>query len=442
MMKPYLKYFLLTLFISVTTISYAQEAPSPDRHEVKKGETIFGISKRYNVTIAELQSVNPEMTREGYELKKGDIINIPKGRKTENKDGKSVPQKRVKVGVMLPLHNINGDGKRMKEYYRGLLLACDRLKKDGISVDVYTWNVPIEADIRMTLLEKNAEKCDLIFGPLYTSMVKPLAEFCQQNNIKLVIPFSISGDDVKNYSNIYQVYQTPANLNAAAANSFLERFKNCQPILINCNDATESSKGAFTATLRKALEEKRIKYRLTDIRATDTDFAKAFSKKKQNVVVLNTSRSPELNTVFAKLNKLTASDSRYNISMFGYTEWLMYTQVYQTLFHQYDTYIPTTFYYNSTSEDTKWIEANYRKWFNEEIMHALPHFVLTGFDHGCFFIGGFAKYGKAFSGAKSEAAYKPVETPLMFKPEGAGKANKTFMLIHYQKNGAIESISY
>lgn len=450
-MRRYLRYFFLTLFMGAMVTLHAQTPSIREQHKVKKSETLFGISKQYNVTIEQLKAVNPEMNIEGYELKKGDYINIPytntpnnavQSSNTQQPATQTLAMNKVRVGVMLPLHDINGDGKRMVEYYRGLLLACDRLKKDGISVDVQAWNVPIEADVRMTLLEKGADKCDIIFGPLYTNMVKPLAEFCQKHNIKMVIPFSISGEDVKNYASIYQVYQSPSSLNASAVNSFIERFKGCQPVFINCNDATESSRGAFTANLRKALEDKRIKYRLTDINSSDEDFAKAFSKKKPNIVVLNTSRSPELNTVFAKLNKMVSEGSKAEISMFGYIEWLMYTQVYEKLFYQYNAYIPTTFYYNPLSADTKWVETNYRNWFRTDMMQVLPRFALTGFDHGCFFIGGISKYGKNFGGTKGETTYKPVQTPLAFKAEGAGKQNKAFMLIHYLKNQTIEAISY
>ena len=42
----------------------------------------------------------------------------------------------LRVGVMLPLHDVNGDGRRMVEYYRGFLMACDSLKMEGISIDV------------------------------------------------------------------------------------------------------------------------------------------------------------------------------------------------------------------------------------------------------------------------------------------------------------------
>ena len=257
-MRRYLRYFFLTLFMGAMVTLHAQTPSIREQHKVKKSETLFGISKQYNVTIEQLKAVNPEMNIEGYELKKGDYINIPytntpnnavQSSNTQQPATQTLAMNKVRVGVMLPLHDINGDGKRMVEYYRGLLLACDRLKKDGISVDVQAWNVPIEADVRMTLLEKGADKCDIIFGPLYTNMVKPLAEFCQKHNIKMVIPFSISGEDVKNYASIYQVYQSPSSLNVSAVNSFIERFKGCQPVFINCNDATESSRGAFTASL-------------------------------------------------------------------------------------------------------------------------------------------------------------------------------------------------
>ena len=63
-----------------------------------------------------------------------------------------IRQRAIRVGVMLPLHNINGDGKRMVEYYRGILMACDSLKQTGISVDIHAWNTAEDADILKILL--------------------------------------------------------------------------------------------------------------------------------------------------------------------------------------------------------------------------------------------------------------------------------------------------
>ena len=76
-MKHYFKYllFLLTLTWSVNTL--AQTTIWRDIHKVKKKETIFGIAKDYGVSIQELLDANPEMKREGYELKKGEWIFVP-----------------------------------------------------------------------------------------------------------------------------------------------------------------------------------------------------------------------------------------------------------------------------------------------------------------------------------------------------------------------------
>ena len=290
-MRRYLRYFFLTLFMGAMVTLHAQTPSIREQHKVKKSETLFGISKQYNVTIEQLKAVNPEMNIEGYELKKGDYINIPytntpnnavQSSNTQQPATQTLAMNKVRVGVMLPLHDINGDGKRMVEYYRGLLLACDRLKKDGISVDVQAWNVPIEADVRMTLLEKGADKCDIIFGPLYTNMVKPLAEFCQKHNIKMVIPFSISGEDVKNYASIYQVYQSPSSFNVMTVRSTVSWsvLKASCPVFINCNDAPRVVAEPLLPILGKALEDKRIKYRITDIQLSDADFAKGVQQEE------------------------------------------------------------------------------------------------------------------------------------------------------------------
>ncbi|MDY6230223.1 MAG: LysM domain-containing protein, partial [Prevotella sp.] len=284
---------------------YAQEIKIKERHKVKKSETLFGIAKNYGITIEELSEVNPEMKMPGYSLKKGDYINIPYpndnkivNNTTEQKQptAQQLPISRpIKVGVMLPLHDINGDGKRMIEYYRGLLLSCDRLKKDNISIDINAWNVPIDADIRTTLLENEASKCDIIFGPLYTSMVKPLADFCQKNDIMMVIPFSISGNDVAVNSHIFQVYQAQEDLNKITTQQFIGQFKDYHPIIVDAGDVT-SDKGQFTKELRQRLESVGLSYSITHLKASDADFMKCFSKNGRNIVIINTGKSPELNT--------------------------------------------------------------------------------------------------------------------------------------------------
>ena len=420
-------------------------------HKTEKQETVFGIAKQYGVTIDELRDANPAMREENFMLKKGMLINIPEHQgnagntssaskanvsqttATAKDNGKKAKtDKSITIGIMLPLHDINGDGRRMVEYYRGMLLAINELKRDGVNVTINTWNLAEGDDARTTLFDGRAANCDIIFGPLYTTQVRSLADYCMQHNIRLVIPFSINGNDVQTCPNIYQVYQTPADIDAKCIETFAGQFKDCHPVFIDCND-TSSKKGGFTFGLRKVLEEKGINYSITNLNNSPAMFMQAFSPTKRNVVVLNTGRSPELGQVFKKMEEMVAYAPQLKISMFGYNEWFLYTSVYDQKFRKFDTYIPSTYDYDSKSSRVQNIEKLYQNYYHTTVQLALPRFAITGYDHTMFFVRGFLKYGKDFHGFDTQKCYTPVQTPLQFQRIGnGGYQNRSFMLIHYK----------
>jgi hypothetical protein len=258
----------------------------------------------------------------------------------------------------------------------------------------------------------------------------------------MVIPFSISGNDVEQYQQIFQIYQSSDHQNQDAMNAFLERFPNHHTVFIDCNDST-SRKGGFTMGLRKQLESKGRSFNITNLRSADDAFQKAFSRTKPNVVVINTGRSPELNQTLAKLDQLRQRDASVAISLFGYIDWLMYTKVYADYFHKYDTYIPTNFFFNAQSRSTQTLEQNYKQWFHQDMQYALPRFAITGYDHAQFFLRGLHQYGTAFKGTKQQRVSQPMQTPLYFKQVGnGGMQNAYFMLVHYKPNKTIEAINY
>lgn len=459
MTKAIIRYLFILFVAFLCTTAVAQNLKWRDMYQVKKKDTIFGIAKNYGLTVDELINANPEMKVAGYELKKGDYIFIPYPANTDPKaattKAATTPQpqtvakttqsqttKTIKVGVVLPLHDVDGDGKRMTEYYRGFLMGCDSLKQQGYSIDVHAWNVPADADIRPTLQDASIRNCDVIFGPLYTKQVKPLSDFCKGAGIKLVIPFSIWGDEVSRNSEIFQVYQSLDELNNASIDAFISRFGNHHPVFIDCNDST-SKKGIFTFGLRNRLNARGVKYSITNLKSNEELFSKAFSRTQPNVVVLNTGRSPELTVAIAKLKALVASNPGVVVSLFGYTEWLMYTRNNLDNFYKFNTHIPSTFYYNPLSAKTQHLENGYRRWFGLETLYALPKFALMGYDHAQFFIRGLYKYGKAFNGTKPQNVYTPLQTPLDFKRVGSGgMQNRAFMLVRYTNDKKIELINY
>ena len=452
-MRRYLRYFLLLAVLCLTSgLVMAQESESiRGLHKVKKKETVFGISRTYGITIEQLLDANPEMKAPGYELKKGPILKIPyDNNAVKNQEAPTVTtvpaddvrNREIRLGVMLPLHDINGDGRRMVEYYRGVLMACDSVKKLGISVDVHAWNTPEDWDIRQTLLDEHAAKCDLIIGPLYSKQMDALSNFVEKHNIQLVIPFSINAPQLTSNRNIFQVWQSPQEINDASVNLFVDQFRDFHTVIIDCNDST-SKKGPFTAGVRRQLEQRGLAYSVTSLKSGEENFSKAFSRTKSNVVILNTARSQELGVAFSKINGLKVVNPELNITMFGYAEWLMYTKAHLENFYKYNTYIPSTFNYNPLSQATQRIEQKYRWNFHTDMQNRLPRLAITGFDQAYFFLRGLHKYGKSFNGAAGMLGYEPVQTPLKFERYGnGGLRNRMLELVHYKPDHKVETIKF
>ncbi len=447
MMK--LRCLVVMVFLLCCAVLLAQVHQWRDIYKVKKKDTLYGIAQSYGLTVDDLIAANPEMGADGFTLKKGDVVFIPyvttpTTTTVTTTNSKSASHRALKVGVMLPLHNIDGDGRRMVEYYRGVLIACDSLRAAGVTTDVYAWNVSQEANISSVLLDSHVKEMDIIFGPLYTKQVKTLADFCKDNDIKLVIPFSISATDVQTNDHVYQVYQPNETLNRKAISAFVGRFADAHVIVIDCNDST-SQKGAYTSALRQEIYARNISCSVTSLASSDEAFRAAFDRTKTNVLVLNTARSPELNLVFRRLNELTAIEPTVAIAMYGYTEWLMYETTYRELFHKYDTYIPSTFYYYRGLTRVAAFEQAYYRWFNEGMQERyIPRMALTGFDQAYFFLRGLYDRGSAFHGVAGESTYKPLQTPLRFDHMTGyqGYQNTAFQLVHYKKAGIIETLQY
>ena len=450
-MTRVLRYFLFLAALCLTVgVASAQEGEQiRGLHKVKKKETIFGISRMYDITIEQLMKANPEMNTPGYELKKGTVLRIPfstlqtetpVAKPAEEEDADDMRKRAIRLGVMLPLHDINGDGKRMVEYYRGVLMACDSIKKLGISVDVHAWNAAEDGDINKILSDENAAKCDLIIGPLYSKQMSAMSAFVEKNKIKLLIPFSINAPQLADNKYIYQVYQSHTVQDDATIEHFVKGFKNYHTVIIDCNDST-SQKGSFTSALRRQLEQENMELSITNLKSGESDFSKAFSRTKPNVVILNTGRSPELGIAFSKLNGLKVTDPDLVINMFGYTEWLMYTRAHLENFYKFNTYIPSVFYYNPLSASTKRLQQKFRWNFHTDMQNSLPRFALTGFDHAYFFLTGLHREGKMFLGEKSNMEY--VQTPLQFERYGnGGLRNHTQLFVHYTPDNRVETIKF
>lgn len=440
-MKRFLKHIFLLIFIFNLTALNAQNGNTSATHKVAAGETVYSISHKYGLSVEDLRDSNPNLIDAGYGLKAGDVLVIPSRNKISVSKG-SRKTNSINIGVMLPL-NHSVEGRNMVEYYRGILMACEYLKREHYNINVHAWDVTKDTNIDNLLKDNGAAKCDIIFGPYYSHQIDKLGTFAKEHNIRLAIPFAPGGNEILNNNNLYVLGVFNPTFEERACQKFFSLFKKVNPIIVDCNDA-KNARGEFTSIARKYFEKEDIKYNITNITSDEKSFIKAFKKNRNNVVILNSAGTNQFASAVKKIKAVRKKYPEMSISMLGYHEWFSLEKYNLADLAANDVYIPTYFYYNPQSAATKKIESDYYRWFNTKMLQSIPRYALIGYDHAMFFLHGINKFGKSFEGSKQQSGSDHVQMPMYFNKvstEG-GHQNAAFMFIHYKKDQSIESIAY
>ena len=225
-------------------------------HLVQKKETLYGLSKQYNVTIDELFLLNP-ILRNG--IKKGQTIKIPvkdprqfekassgtlviKSRATvqpvevqeEIPVETSVADRHCdkyvyggdyfRVALLLPLYLGETDfietddsvavsvtekeykAFRFIQFYEGARIALDSLVRSGLNVKLFVYDVTEDiTPVNNILSGQGFDKMNLIIGPVFKGPFEIVADFARKQRIPIVNPFSKRNDVILDNPWVFKV---------------------------------------------------------------------------------------------------------------------------------------------------------------------------------------------------------------------------------------------
>src|SRR4030042_4335576 len=255
-------------------------------HLVQQGETLFTLSRLYHVSIEEIRAMNPDL--QWGPLKYDEYINIPLRAEPDLvadtlviepvidttrldslqeslrrkwmdilNDSSSVRpvEDEIHVGLFLPLllhwdelqalsdtladdEPKSAEKKKPEiiyhpltigflEFYEGVLLAIDSLKKTGLSVTLHTYDTEKNPDVLQKILATNSvSQLDLIIGPVDHRNVRLLSDFSAKNRIPMISPFVSSDKLVGENPFLIQMQPSSSLLTQNFANylsSYLDR---------------------------------------------------------------------------------------------------------------------------------------------------------------------------------------------------------------------------
>ena len=446
--------------VAESDIPAAVEPRCRDMHKVKRKETVFSISREYGITEAELLAANPELKGES-KIKKGSFLCIPYPKQAEQAKPQSIPTdselfsknrkaterfSTIKAAVILPfLDGVSkGEAARMVEYYEGLLMAVDSLKRTGTSIDLYTYNSGPESNSLNSILNKGEMKeMDIIFGPLYQQHIKPLAAFARKNETRLVIPFTSKDNTVFQNPSVYQVNTPQSYLYSEVYDHFVRQFPNANVIFIEASQGTKE-KAEFIKGLKEELKNRSIPMTSLKEDATVESLKAMLRADRENIFIPTSGSNLTLIKLLPQLTLLVRELPESRVHLFGYPEWQTYTKDHLEAFFELDTYFYSSFYTNNLLPAAVRFTKSYRKWYGKEMDERYPKFGMLGFDTGYFFLKGLSLYGSAFETNMQKMNLVPIQTGFKFQRVNnwGGFVNKKVFFVHFTKEFELIKLDF
>ncbi|WP_366182617.1 LysM peptidoglycan-binding domain-containing protein [Flavobacterium ovatum] len=221
----------------IETVGFKKESsiPSPlnsiplmeyTSYEVKPQETLYSLSKKFDLTQEELIALNPIM-KTGVSI--GMLLKVPANiisNFQEKKEFGSLSKiiaegRRKRLVMLLPFNipNVEGDTvnstmERLKkdkflnmtlEFYSGALMAIDSAKVLGLPIDIEIYDSQENkygSNVASLIQRKKLDSANAIVGPFYQSNAEVVAKLLTETNTPVISPLS---KDVGNpFRNLYQ----------------------------------------------------------------------------------------------------------------------------------------------------------------------------------------------------------------------------------------------
>lgn len=447
-------------------VSVKTEQVKEQYHRVQPKETLYGISRKYGITVEQLRNNNPDLkTRE---LQTDEMLNIPFVETAENKAYISINNikdtinteqpcpcitqdnnKTIKVGLMLPFYsNINDTltpigsipqlfsrSKQFVEFYQGTLMALNNLKNNGLKAELHVFDTQNNPAIVQDICKSDDFKSlDLIIGPAFSKNIEIVSKEAMKYNIPLVSPLSTDEKFLLSNENAFMVSPSQ-KIQDTESIKFLNKIKGNSYVVIFDGTRTDST---FIPQLKQQIFQqyspsdtvKNHKYiEFSYINGMEEQLIELFDSIDSVVVIIPSNDKAFVSNIVARLNTLT---NKKQLLLFGQPRWSKFDNIKLEFFHNLNTHLFTLSYPNYNNQNVKDFVSQYRQFYGTEPQAR----AFEGYDISKYFIEAVHLYGKDFRCCLNKYTHQLLHTVLDMKQiqQGSGYINHHMYLVHYMKN--------
>lgn len=484
-----------------------------DKHTVVRGETVYGLARRYNVSIAELKKVNPVLDYRG--LVEGETVLIPKA---EQKFVTSTPEnpspgsyndnseednlryslefssedmpavcqpnpaarfEQYNVALLLPLYlpandTINRvkalpdpqspDYEELKEmmvdsftvredriiyprsesflqFYEGVLVAVDSLKKAGMNIKLHVFDTNQSAAQVQTILYKpEFRNIDLIIGPVFPELQGPVAEYARMKGIPMVSPLSSSGNLEETNPYYFKINPSKEYLIQKTAAYIADEYFDKNLIVLSMGNYQNLPEAQLVNLTREKFffspyreQSKQVLFHEYNLQQEGAlGLTRILSKDQENVFIIPSETEAQVSVAVTNLN---AAAENYPVTLIGLSSFQRFKSIQTEYYHHVHMNTLSPYYVDYKAPAVNDFIRKFRRNFADE-----PNqFSFQGYDVGFYFMSALFNYGKDFIGCLPYHRVKLTQGEFYFEKVNrtGGYMNEGLFILNYEPDYTI-----
>jgi LysM repeat protein len=466
-------------------------------HKVEQGETLYSLSRKYEVPVRTIVRENDRLM---WGLKFGEFIRIPKHPSDEPEDFvvSEVPLDAIaaeplpsdvfdlegaidaecrffnyrefnrpfNVALMLPLHidrnfpagvsdNITQDDAgnggatdawlyRETEpflmFYEGALLAVDSLVRAGLSVNLTIYDTQRDSDrVREIIGSPGFRDVDLIIGPVYPENLRIVSDWAHKNRINIVSPLTSRSEFLAGNPWLFQI--TPSTrVELEQASVFISNFPSSNFVLIHNNDPfernlAEAFKNNIFRHFSYSSEFNNLVFKEIQYTNPAVNIRQSLVAGEKNIVIVPSSNQAFVSDILMRLNVLSRD---FDITIFGLNDWQQFANLEVEYLHNMELHFASPFFIDFGNKNVR----NFVRRFRENYKTDPSPYGFMGYDIMFYFLQAMKNYGRDFHECLPIIRTELLQADFLFRKTDHlnGFENNGISIVKYDKDLSIRRL--
>ena len=487
--------------IHVPREGFPAEDDSYIHHKVERGETLYSLSRKYEVPVRAIRKANDKLI---WGLKYGEYIRIPRDVE-EDVEEIEIPDLPVdeivkepwpsdlhdeetiidaeciqfdyrdfdrpfKVALLLPLFidrnypvelpdTIDKDQAALLypdnvlsvnelyhgtipflEFYEGALLAVDSLVRTGLSVNLSVYDTERNPQkVRDIIWQPEFRNNDLVIGPVYPENMRIVADWAKHYRVNIVSPLTSRSEFLSGNPYLFQV--TPsASVELEQASIFITNFPSSNFVLLHKGDLFE--RDMVESFKNNIFRHFSYGSEFDNLVFKEVIYRDATTKIEQSLVSgeKNIVIIPSSDQAFVSdvLMRLNILSRSYDITIFGLNDWQRFPNIEVEYLHNMELHFASPFFIDYDDPNVRKFLGRFREKYNTEP----SHYGFQGYDIMFYFLQAMKNFGPDFRDCLPVMRTELLHSDYLFRKSDYrnGLENNGISIVKYGKDMNIKRL--